>query len=131
MSRFKILIVEDDVNLNRGLLHVIKKQGYDACSATSGEEALQCMKKHPFDLIISDFKLPGIDGKQVLKAAKNYDASILFIMITAYGTVDTAVSAMKEGADDYIMKPFDMGAFKLIVKKNIRKKNHCSLMTPD
>ncbi len=122
MSPFKILIVEDDVNLNRGLLHVIKKQGYEACSATSGEEALQYIKKYSFDLIISDFKLPGIDGKQVLKAAKKYDASILFIMITAYGTVDTAVAAMKEGADDYIMKPFDMDAFKLIVKKTLGKK---------
>jgi len=122
MRTFKILIVEDDVNLNRGLVHVIKKQGYEASSAESGEQALQCIKEKSFDLIISDFKLPGIDGKQVLKAAKKYDASIMFIMITAYGTVDTAVSTMKEGAQDYIMKPFDMEEFKLIVKRTLEKK---------
>ncbi|MBU0972288.1 MAG: sigma-54 dependent transcriptional regulator [Proteobacteria bacterium] len=122
MRAFKILIVEDDVNLNRGLVHVIKKQGYETASAESGEQALQCMKETSFDLIISDFKLPGIDGRQVLKAAKKYDSSIMFIMITAYGTVDTAVSAMKEGADDYIMKPFDMEEFKLVVKKTLEKK---------
>jgi DNA-binding NtrC family response regulator len=122
MRRFTILIVEDDANLNRGLVHVIKKQGYEAFSAASGEQALQCIKENSFDLIISDLKLPGIDGKQVLKAAKKYDASIMFIMITAYGTVDTAVSAMKEGAEDYIMKPFDMEEFKLVVKKTLEKK---------
>ncbi|WDP84799.1 MAG: sigma-54-dependent Fis family transcriptional regulator [Desulfobacter sp.] len=122
MRRFKILIVEDDLNLNRGLVHVIKKQGYEAFSAASGEDALQCIKARSFDPIISDFKLPGIDGKQVLKAAKKYDPNIMFIMITAYGTVDTAVSAMKEGAEEYIMKPFDMEEFKRVVKKTLEKK---------
>ena len=67
---FKILIVEDDVNLNRGLMHVIKKMGYEVYSTTSGEQALKQIKQHSFDLVISDLKLPGIDGKQVLKAAK-------------------------------------------------------------
>lgn len=122
MKPFKILIVEDDVNMNRGLLHVVRKQGYAADAVESGEQALQRLKNGSFDLIISDFKLPGIDGKQVLKAVKNYDPRIMFIMITAYGTVDTAVSAMKEGAEDYILKPFDMEEFKLVVKKTLEKK---------
>ncbi len=120
---FKILIVEDDVNLNRGLVHVIKKMGYDVYSTESGEQALKYIEQHSFDLVISDFKLPGIDGKQLLKAAKQYDSRIMFIMITAYGTVDTAVSAMKEGAEDYIMKPFDMEEFKVVVKKTLEKKS--------
>ncbi|EIM63267.1 response regulator with CheY-like receiver, AAA-type ATPase, and DNA-binding domains, partial [Desulfobacter postgatei 2ac9] len=117
---FKILIVEDDMTLNRGLVHVIKKMGYDVYSTKSGEQALKQIKQHSFDLVISDFKLPGIDGKQVLKAAKKYDAGIMFIMITAYGTVDTAVSAMKEGAEDYILKPFDMEELKVVVKRRWR-----------
>ncbi|NDY71169.1 sigma-54-dependent Fis family transcriptional regulator [Desulfobacter hydrogenophilus] len=120
---FTILIVEDDVTLNRGLVHVIKKMGYDVYSTKSGEQALKQIKQHSFDLVISDFKLPGIDGKQVLKAAKKYDADIMFIMITAYGTVDTAVSAMKEGAEDYILKPFDMEELKVVVKKTLEKKS--------
>lgn len=119
---FKILIVEDDVNLNKGLLHVIKKMGYEVYSTESGEQALKLIKKQAFDLIVSDFKLPGIDGKQVLKAAKKFDSGIMVIMITAYGTVDTAVSAMKEGAEDYILKPFDMEEFKVVVKKTLEKK---------
>ena len=122
MAAFKILIVEDDDNLNRGLMHVIKKMGYDVHATGSGEQALKAIEQHAFDLVISDFKLPGIDGKQLLKAAKQYDAGIMFIMITAYGTVDTAVSAMKEGAEDYILKPFDMEEFKLVVKKTLEKK---------
>ncbi|MEX1297887.1 MAG: sigma-54 dependent transcriptional regulator [Desulfotignum sp.] len=123
MVPFNILIVEDDVNLNRGLVHVIKKMGYDVCSTESGEQALKYIKQQSFDLVISDLKLPGIDGKQVLKAAKQYDDGIMFIMITAYGTVDTAVSAMKEGAEDYILKPFDMEEFKVVVKKTLEKKS--------
>jgi DNA-binding NtrC family response regulator len=119
---FKILIVEDDINLNRGLVHVIKKMGYEAHSTETGEQALKLIKKHSFDLIVADFKLPGIDGKQVLKAAKQFDAGIMVIMITAYGTVDTAVAAMKEGAEDYILKPFDVEEFKVIVKKTLEKK---------
>ena len=120
---FKILIVEDDVNLNRGLVHVIRKMGYEVCSTASGEQALKQIKQQALDLVISDLKLPDIDGKQVLKAAKQYDAGIMFIMITAYGTVDTAVSAMKEGAEDYILKPFDMEEFKAVVKKTLEKKS--------
>ncbi len=119
---FKILIVEDDVNLNRGLVHVIKKMGYEVYSTETGERALKLIKQQAFDLVVSDFKLPGIDGKQVLKAAKQFDTGIMVIMITAYGTVDTAVSAMKEGAEDYILKPFDMEEFKVVVKKTLEKK---------
>ena len=63
-----------------------------------------------------------MDGRQVLNAAKNFDPGLMFIMITAYGTVDTAVAAMKEGADDYILKPFDVEEFKLVVKKTLEKK---------
>ncbi|HCY84365.1 MAG TPA: Fis family transcriptional regulator [Desulfobacteraceae bacterium] len=119
---FKILIVEDDINLNRGLVHVINKMGYQVYSAKTGEHALKLIKKHPVDLVVSDFKLPGIDGKQLLKAVKRFDPGIMVIMITAYGTVDTAVSAMKEGAEDYILKPFDMEEFKIVVKKTLEKK---------
>lgn len=118
----KILIVEDEVNLNRGLVHVIKKMGYEVYAAETGEQALKLIKRHAFDLVVSDFKLPGIDGKQVLKAVKQFDAGIMVIMITAYGTVDTAVSAMKEGAEDYILKPFDMEEFKVVVKKTLEKR---------
>ncbi|MBU4130326.1 MAG: response regulator, partial [Proteobacteria bacterium] len=105
MKGYKILIVEDDQKMNQGLLHVISKEGYIAKAVDSGEKALEEIKNTQFDLIISDFKLPGINGMELLRATKKYDVNILFIIITAYGTIDTAVSAMKQGAEDYILKP--------------------------
>ncbi len=122
MKGYKVLIVEDDQKMNQALLHIISKEGYSAQSVDSGEKALEQIKDTRFDLIISDLKLPGIDGRQLLKATKKYDASILFVIITAYGTVDTAVSAMKEGAEDYILKPFDMEELRLVIKKIMEKR---------
>ncbi|WP_300465458.1 sigma-54 dependent transcriptional regulator [Desulfobacula sp.] len=122
MKGYKILIVEDDEKMNQGLLHVISKEGYAAQSVDCGEKALEEIKNIQFDLIISDFKLPGISGMELLKATKKYDVNILFVMITAYGTVDTAVSAMKQGAEDYILKPFDMEELRVVVKKNLEKR---------
>jgi len=122
MKGYKILIVEDDPKMNQGLLHVISKEGYATESVDSGEKALEKIKNTRFDLVISDFKLPGISGMELLKATKKYDVNILFIVITAYGTVDTAVSAMKNGAEDYILKPFDMEELRLVVKKTIEKR---------
>jgi len=122
MKGYKILIVEDDEKMNQGLLHVISKEGYAAQSVDCGEKALERIKNIQFDLIISDFKLPGINGMELLKATKKYDVNLLFIMITAYGTVDTAVSAMKQGAEDYILKPFDMEELRLVVGKTLEKR---------
>ena len=100
----------------------MRKEGYFAEAVNSGENALKKIKDAEFDLIISDLKLPGISGMDVLKAIKQYDKNIFFIIITAYGTVDNAVSAMKKGAEDYILKPFDMEEMRLVVKKTIEKR---------
>lgn len=122
MKGYKILIVEDDQKMNQGLLHIISKEGYFVQSVDSGEKALEKIRDTQFDLIISDLKLPGIDGRQLLSATKKYDPNILFVIITAYGTVDTAVSAMKEGAEDYILKPFDLEELRLVIKKIMEKR---------
>ena len=82
MKGYKILIVEDDQKMNQGLLHVISKEGYTTESVDSGEKALEKIKNTQFDLVISDFKLPGINGMELLKATKKYDVNILFIIIT-------------------------------------------------
>lgn len=122
MNGYKILIVEDDPKMNHGLLHVISKEGYSAESVDSGEKALKKIKKTDFDLIISDLKLPGIDGMELLKAAKKNNPNIVFVIITAYGTIDTAVSAMKQGAEDYILKPFAIEELRLVIKKTMEKR---------
>ncbi|MBI9091558.1 MAG: sigma-54-dependent Fis family transcriptional regulator [Desulfobacterium sp.] len=122
MNRYRILIVEDDPKMNQGLLHILLKQGYTAESVDTGEKALAKIKATKYDLLITDLKLPGIDGMELLRAVKAYAPDILMLMITAYGTVDTAVAAMKQGAEDYILKPFDMEEFRLVVKKTLEKR---------
>jgi DNA-binding NtrC family response regulator len=122
MKKCKILLVEDDEKMNQGLVYVLSKQGYAVTSVNTGEKALERIKETGFDLVLSDLKLPGIDGSQLLRAAKQYDPDMMFIMITAYGTVDTAVAAMKQGAEDYILKPFDMEELRLVIKKTLEKR---------
>ncbi len=122
MKKYKILVVEDDEKMNQGLVYVLSKQGYAVTSVYTGEKALEHIKDTRFDLVLSDLKLPGIDGSQLLRAARQYDPDMMFIIITAYGTVDTAVSAMKQGAEDYILKPFDMEELRLVIKKTLEKR---------
>ena len=122
MAGYRILIVEDDQKMKDGLRHIMRKEGYCVDAVNSGEAALKKIKAVEYDLIISDLKLPGISGMDVLKAIKQYNKNVFFIIITAYGTVDNAVSAMKEGAEDYILKPFDMEEMRLVVRKTIEKR---------
>jgi len=88
-------------------------------SAASGEEAMKKMGENRFNIILTDLKMPGIDGLEVLRHAKSLDTYTEVIIMTAYGTVDTAVNAMREGAYDYILKPFSPDVIDLIVKKVI------------
>jgi len=122
MNGYKILVVEDDKKMRDGLFYVMTKEGYEVDAVDSGEAALGRIKNHAYDLVISDMKLPGIDGMEVLKAVKNYDKDISIIIITAYGSVSAAVSSMKEGADDYVLKPFDMEELKFVVRKVFEKR---------
>ena len=120
MAGYRILVVEDDQKMKDGLQYIMRKEGYFVDAVNSGEAALKKIKAVEYDLIISDLKLPGISGMDVLKAIKQYDKNVFFIIITAYGKVDNAVSAMKEGAEDYILKPFDMEEMRLVVKKPLK-----------
>src|SRR3989339_232595 len=108
MRGYNILIVEDDEKMNQGLKYIVSKEGYNVITVDSGETALEKIKDLSFDLILSDLKLPGIDGMEVLRAVKKFDPHILFVMITAYGTVHTAVSAMEE--------------LRLVIKKTMEKR---------
>ena len=123
MSGHKILIVEDDKKMREALHQIMRDEGYVVESAKSGEEALRCVKEKDYDMVISDIKLPGIDGMEVLKTVRKYKPDISVVLITAYATVDSAVKAMKEGAEDYVTKPFDMEEICLVVKKVVEKRN--------
>ena len=105
MSVNRVLIVEDDENLRQVLLIQLRKEGYEARSAANGEEAIELLRESPHDLVITDLQLPGISGIDLLKVVRAEYPSVLVILMTAFGTVQSAVEAMKSGAYDYITKP--------------------------
>ena len=118
-----ILIVDDDGVMQETLSGVLRKRGYETFSVGSGNEALSMIKKNIIDLILLDMKLPDIDGLEVLKKIKEFDTEILVIMMTAFSDVQTAVSAMKSGAYDYINKPFELDELKLLIDKGLETKS--------
>jgi two-component system response regulator AtoC len=112
-----ILIVEDEENLRHMLSVILKKQGYAVESAANGREALQRLADRPFDFVLSDILMPQLDGKGLLRglAARGIETTV--IMMSAYGSIDTAVECMKLGAYDYISKPFKNDEIVLVLKK--------------
>jgi len=119
----KVLIVDDDSSIRNMLTIVLKKAGYDVTSSENGYIALDKLAKENFDLIISDIKMPGINGIELLKRIKAAHPEIPVIMITAYASANDAVEAMKLGAEDYITKPFNIDELKLIIDRAIYKKD--------
>ena len=116
----KILIIDDDTSLRRVLEYNLQEAGYQVSAAASGEEGLRQFNEDTPALVITDMKMPGMDGMQVLQAIKERSPETLVIIITAFGTVDIAVEAMKAGAYDYITKPFNRDELRLTVAKALQ-----------
>ncbi len=108
MDPLRILIVDDEASQRELVAGFLKKQGHEVLLADGGAEALTRVKETRVDLVLSDFKMPGMSGLEVLRGVKAVNPEIPFILVTAYGTVETAVQAMKEGAADYLTKPLDL-----------------------
>lgn len=105
-GREDILVVDDEKNIRMTVVHALETDGFHVESAITGEEALLMLEASPFDLVFLDLKMPGLDGIEVLRRAKRSWPEIRVVVITAHGTVDNAVEAMKLGAADFIQKPF-------------------------
>jgi len=103
----RLLIVEDDFSQRDILAQILGDEGYSVEQASGGEEAIARLGKEKFQVVITDLKMPGRDGLDVLRAAVEADDSVVVVMMTAYGTVETAVRAMKAGATDYLTKPLN------------------------
>jgi two-component system NtrC family response regulator len=116
----KILVIDDDNSLRRVLEYNLQEAGYQVSAASNGEEGLRLFSEELSTLVITDMKMPGMDGMKVLKAIKELSPETVVIMITAFGTVDIAVEAMKAGAYDYITKPFNRDALRLTVGKALQ-----------
>ena len=116
-----ILIVDDEKSLLDLLAVVFKKEGYSVKTAISGPKAREILEKEDVDLVITDIKMPQMSGMDVLKFVKGKDSETPVIMITAYGSVKQAVDALKAGALDYVVKPFDVEELKILVARGLEK----------
>lgn len=119
----RILVVDDEMIVCESCQRILEEEGLEVEIALSGAEAFAKMRENPFDIVITDLKMPGIDGMEVLRTLKKEYPDTIVIMITGFSTVETAVEAMKLGAFDYIPKPFTPDEVTIVVKKAIEQKN--------
>src|SRR4030042_1749812 len=124
----RILIIDDEESFRHMLSVILKKEGFDVDTASDGEEGMQKLMMNPYDQILCDIRMPRMDGLDFLKEFQKANIEATIIMMSAYGTVDTAIEAMKLGAYDYISKPFKSDEIILTLKKaeereRLRKEN--------
>jgi len=122
MSSTKIFIVDDELVMRKSLSGWLERDGYEVDTAESGEEAIEKLKKTRFDLLLVDIKMEGISGLDVLKHVMENDPDVAVVMITAYGSISTAIEAMKNGAHDYLLKPFDPDELGVLIEKVRRRR---------
>jgi len=117
-----LLIVDDEAGYRKVLRAIFEDEGYKVSTAVDGVTALDHLRSHPCDLILSDVRMPDIDGIELLQRAREMNPDIGVVLMTAFGTMDTAREAFKLGADDFIQKPFNNEELKVIVKRTIEKQ---------
>jgi two-component system, NtrC family, response regulator PilR len=118
----KILVVDDEQSLRDVLSIMLKRAGYAVTSVADGEEAIEQVQKEIFDLVITDLRMPKVDGMEVLRAVKSTSPETVVLIITAFATADSAVEAMKQGAYDYLTKPFQVDEVQLIIRNALEKR---------
>jgi two-component system response regulator AtoC len=121
-ERKQVLIVDDELNLRKILSAQLTRDGYDVLTAEDGEQGLHLLREHHIDLVITDLKMPKVDGMTLLKRALEEEPELPVVLITAHGTIDTAVEALKRGAFDFVTKPFDKDEVRQIVAKAMKTR---------
>lgn len=119
----RILAVDDEESIREFLEIMLKKEGYEVTTAEDGQVAMDLLKKKSFDMVISDMQMPNVTGMELLKHVKDNYPDLVFMIITAFGTTESAVEAMKLGAYDYITKPFKIDEVRIVIGNALRSKN--------
>ena len=122
MEHMRILIVDDETVIRDALKRILDSRRFFVEACSSGYGAIDLLHKQDFDLIVTDLKMPGMSGIEVLKAVKALQPNVPVIIITGYATVDTAVEAMKNGAFDYLSKPFSPDQFLEKVEEALKER---------
>ncbi|HET8694072.1 MAG TPA: sigma-54 dependent transcriptional regulator [Aquabacterium sp.] len=121
MKSRTILVVDDEPKMGRVLEIMLKKMGHEVFTAQNGREAMDLFEAHQLDLIVTDLRMPVMDGLQLIEALRARQSDVPVIVMTAHGTVETAVAAMKHGASDYLMRPFDIEVLELAVARALNQ----------
>lgn len=124
----RILVVDDELGMREMLQLELGSQGYQVAVASNGKEALEQIRGQKFDLVISDLKMPQMDGMTLLGEIKGRDPKIEVIIATGYGTVESAVTAIKKGAYDFILKPFNLEELNMLIERVLEKKEFKTLV---
>src|ERR1700734_841449 len=114
-----VLIVEDEAKMRRLLELNLADDGFATFSAGDAETGLKLLRENPIDLVLTDLKLPGMNGQEFLQTIKRHNAAMPVVVMTAFGSVETAVEAMKAGASDYVLKPFSLTEMRMVVHKEL------------
>ena len=123
MARKNILVVDDEKSQREILEMILSGEGYDVTTASSGEAAMKFAKEHRFDLVLTDLKMTGMDGIELLQHLLGQDSAIIVILLTAHGTIESAKEALRRGAFDYLQKPYDKQALLATINRALDKLN--------
>src|SRR5215475_13298771 len=107
MSRAHILVVDDEANARRALQTILEEEGFSVSQAADGQEALELLRAGCPDLVLADIRMPRLDGIELVRRARSEGCPALFVMMTAFATIETAVEAMRAGAENYLIKPLE------------------------
>ena len=118
----RLLVIDDEQSMREWLTIALSQDGFEVESAGSGEEALKVLERTPVDLALVDLRMPGLDGLETLRRIKQLDEVVSVVIMTAYATAETAVQALKEGAYDYIIKPFKVDELRHLVQKALEER---------
>ena len=121
-TRGHIVVIDDDEGNRRGIEMALRKDGYNVVAFPSGPQAIEYLKGSGTDLLVTDLRMPGMDGLEVLKMAKSMDPGLAVLVITGFGSVESAVDAMKQGADDYLQKPVNLVELRKRVAAAVEKR---------
>src|SRR5438552_17175626 len=120
--RGRILIVDDEANARTALADLLRDEGYSVETAADGFKALPKLEELAPDLLLTDLKMPGMDGIELMRKARERDPEIVAVVMTAYGAVDTAVAAMRQGAADYLTKPINVDELVIVIDRALERR---------